>query len=152
MDSALTLALIAAGSALLGSAVGQLGPLAQHWLTARQQRRALLRERFEEMALLVAQLQVDLSRVSAGRAAQPAEGSSPGAAPGAMRIAMLATLYFPACAEAMERLRQSALAVEGAMRRQAGEAEVAPLAQAFVAARARAIEVIQAQAKRLVRG
>jgi hypothetical protein len=106
------IAAIAAGSAILGSAVAQIGPVIQDWLSARRSRRALLRERFEELANLTAEL---AGLVVAAAAHEPKSGAeSPHASQQKLlevtgRICVLCLVYFQPFEETANRVRNSSI-------------------------------------------
>lgn len=61
MNENMLIAIIAAGSALLGSAIGQLGSVLMHWLERRQRRGELLRDKYEQLATYTSDL-IDWAR------------------------------------------------------------------------------------------
>lgn len=112
IDSNLLVAVIAAGSALLGSAVGQLGPVIQHWLSSRKERQAFLRGRYEEMANLAASITVELSRkLGPDRRGRPPTENNEGIMQSSLSMQTLARLYFPELLDATAELHKAAWAM-----------------------------------------
>lgn len=147
IDSNLLTAIIAATAALFGAAVGQLGPLVQHWLSGRRERKALLRERYEEMASLVTQLMSLLDkRMEVRKSGQHVGASSVGAA--GIQMHTLALLYFPEFLQAVKELHNAALAFEAELDApkspEALDAALAP----FVSARDTINDLLQQRASR----
>lgn len=147
MNEQLSIALIAAGSALLGAAVGQLGPLLQHWLSTRHERRVALRQRYEQMATLAGDLAVHLVLGVDGirRSAIP-EGRD--LLRSATQMQMLSLLYFPALKEPMEALRTAAIRMDMALRSKADAEESMAATDEFATARKDALLAIAAHADR----
>ena len=102
MNDPLFAAAIAAGSALLGSAIGQCGPLIQHWLAVGTERRKFLRERYEQVAHFSAELMVRLDRrTSVGEIG--------------LQMHTLAMLYFPEICDAAKELHNASIEFDGVL-------------------------------------
>ncbi len=103
IDSNLLTAIIAATAALFGAAVGQLGPLVQHWLSGRRERRDLLRRNYEHFASLIGEMSATLRRVRfSDPVVAPVDAGHLGEV--GMKAKTLALLYFPEFIDATERL------------------------------------------------
>lgn len=142
MDSHLIIAIIAAGAALLGSAIGQLGLLFQHWLSRRHERRTLLRQKYEQMATLMANLSVHLDRRITSLLAPEALQSNPELLHESALMHTLAMLYFPTLAPAMQALRKESVRLDLALAR-GNEDDAKQASDAFAKARAAATEFVQ---------
>jgi hypothetical protein len=146
MDSRLIIAIIAAGAALLGSAIGQLGLLFQHWLSRRHERRVLLRQKYEQMATLVANLSVHLDRRLTSLRSPGKLLSNPELLHESALMHTLAILYFPELAAIMQELRNESVRLDLALQGQ--EAEAKQASAAFTKARSAAVELVQQLASR----
>ena len=147
MNETLVIAIIASASALLGSAVAQIGTVMQHWLSTRHERRVLLRSKYEEMAMLAGSLQVklwkaaDRSKVELQLAAQQELLQS------AIHLHTLALVYFSELLPVIDELRFAAVAWSQAISEQK-DAEALAAAEVFVGIRQRVIDEIRKHAWR----
>lgn len=149
MNAELGIALIAAGAALFGALIGQLGPVVQDWLSARRTRRALLRERFEELAMLSTQLKHALVAEVDG-SSRRSHGSSEPARPdhaAIARIEVLCLVYFREFEGSADSLRHSWHRCVEAMRAGASERAV-EASREFALARDSMRELIRQRAGR----
>ncbi|MGH8040380.1 MAG: hypothetical protein ACREPD_21910 [Stenotrophomonas sp.] len=150
MNSTFLTALIAAGAALLGSAVAQFGPLLQQWLSRRHERRALLRQRYEQMATLASDLSIHMARVveTSVQAGPRSEGSE--LAQAATQMQTLALLYFPELKASVDELQRASIALESAFFRSSVEDAKAAL-EPFLQAKRAAFQAIEQHAERYAR-
>lgn len=147
MNEQFLIALIASGSALLGSAIGQLGQVVQHWLSARHERRVVLRQKYEQMATLAGDLPVHLSqRFDVLRKGAIPEGRQ--LLQSANQMHMLALLYFPKLAPAMQELRDTANRLDLALKNNKDATEATAATDAFATANMAAMQAIQEHATR----
>ena len=151
MDGAASVAIIAAVSALGGAAIGQCGPVVQHWLSARRERRALLRQKYEEMAALALDIPVLLSLRAFQLRHQATPDKPLAAAEAASRMHTLALLYFPELAPAMDAYRDAARGYQQAMEN-ATFADTVPALSTFADARKEALAAIEKNARRYTLG
>ncbi len=87
-----TIALISAGSAIAGAVVSQIVVIFRDFLNKKHQRKILLREKYEELALLVTENQDWLNLQMKARSMDELGGGHPNAARRAM---VLAHIFFP---------------------------------------------------------
>lgn len=151
MDATASAAIIAAVSALGGAAIGQCGPVVQHWLSARRERRALLRQKYEEMAALALDIPVLLSLRAFQLRHQATPDKPLAAAEAASRMHTLALLYFPELAPAMDAYRDATRAYQQVLEI-AIPADAVPALARFADARKTALEAIEADASRYTSG
>jgi hypothetical protein len=147
MEIHLTTAIIAAGAALLGSALGQLGPLFQHWLSRRHERRVLLRQKYEQMATSMTNLAIHLDRRVCSLRLSKALQSNPELLQESVLVHTLALLYFPELVPAMQTLRTESMRLDLALAQGKGD-EATVASTAFAKARTAATELIQKYAQR----
>lgn len=115
MNEQFLIAVIASGSALLGSAIGQLGQVVQHWLSTRHERRVVLRQKYEQMATLVGELTVHIVASADPEAAPPAlDPQSLDSRLATLRSLVL--LYFPELGAPIEALAKDTVAFHSALR------------------------------------
>lgn len=146
MNDQLLIAIIAAGAALLGAAVGQLGPLVQHWLATRHERRVVLRQRYEQMATLAGELAVHLGRTLDGKRGH-AKPVGRELLQCAIQMHTLSLLYFPKVAAQMEALRLAAIRLDTALQKLEPD-EAMAATEEFANARRAAMQAIQNHSKR----
>ncbi|MBS0212333.1 MAG: hypothetical protein JSR26_04015 [Proteobacteria bacterium] len=147
MADAIAIALVSAGSALLGAAVGQLGPLVQHWLAVRHARRSVLREKYEQVATKVGELEVCVALRSEARAHAADPDPSRALHRTANELHLLATLYFQELAPEMAACRAAALDVDVAKAR-GGVEQVKAATERFAQASANAMDRLREFASR----
>lgn len=146
LNEQLLIALIAGGAALLGSAVGQLGPLVQHWLATKHERQVVVRQRYEQMATLAGELAIILSG-RLDRLNEAAASTRRELLQCAIQMHTLALLYFPEIEPKMEALRLAAIRMDTAMQKPVAD-DVAVAVEAFAQARRAATQAIQEHASR----
>lgn len=149
MNENLLIAVIAAGAALLGAVAGQFGPVVQHWLSARHERRALLRQEYEQMAMLVAEVSVHLSRILPAATSDDPPPEDHALFQASLQMHMLALLYFPDVLPAMERYRDAAnglaLSLQGGS---SAETQRSHTRREFVQARAQLLDQLRERASK----
>ncbi|MGH8386134.1 MAG: hypothetical protein ACRESJ_11645 [Pseudomonas sp.] len=150
MNSTFLTALIAAGAALLGSAVAQFGPLLQQWLSRRHERRALLRQRYEQIANLASDLPILLARVVEAAGQDGARPAGSELAQAATQMQTLALLYFPELKATTAELQRSAIEMEAAFFQPHAEVARAAL-EPFLQAKRAASQAIEQHAERYAR-